>query len=88
MPWAQLEAQVAPFYSDTTGNAGARRSGCRACCACMSCSSVLVSPMKVPKMPSTTARPFVVLSASIWAVSRHRMPPPCCDFVACWKPIS
>ena len=23
-----------------------------------------------------------------WAVSRHRMPLPCCDFAACWKPIS
>ncbi|EIK93899.1 IS52, transposase [Pseudomonas sp. M47T1] len=22
MPWAQLEAQVAPFYSDTTGKRG------------------------------------------------------------------
>lgn len=47
LSWAQLEAQVAPFYNDTTDKRGRPAIGVRACCACMSCSSVSVSSMKV-----------------------------------------
>lgn len=44
LSWAQLEAQVAPFYNDTTDKRGRPAIGV---CACMSCSSVSVSSMKV-----------------------------------------
>jgi hypothetical protein len=55
VPWAELEALVAPHYARPA--TGAALSGLRSCCGRTSCSSGLTYPIRAWKRRCTTRRP-------------------------------
>ncbi len=83
-----MEAQVAPFYSDTTGKRGRPAIGLSRMLrmyVVQQCFGLSDEGTEDAVYDSQAIRGFIGIDLGR---ESHRMPLPCCDFAACWKPIS